>query len=247
MAFSFEGQTAIITGGTRGIGRGIAEAFLSAGATVVVTFQSNTQAAEQFKKDNAANAERLHVKQCDVTRTPEVEAFYKFVDDTLDGFQILVNNSGIRKDAVVGLMSEDQWREVIDTNLTGTFLMSKLAVQRLSRKRYGRIINITSPVGRVGFPGQSNYAASKAGQVALTQSLSKEVASRKITVNCVSPGFIDTDFISDLPDEQKQHYLDMVPLKRFGSVEDVAHSVLFIASKEAAYITGSVLEVSGGL
>lgn len=247
MAFDFSGQTAIITGGTRGIGRGIAEAFLNAGATVVVTFQSNTTAAEQFQKDNADHVDRLHVKQCDVTRTPEVEAFYKYVDDSLDGFQILVNNSGIRQDAVVGLMSEDQWRNVIDTNLTGTFLMSKLAVQRLSRKRYGRLINITSPVGRVGFPGQANYAASKAGQVALTQSLSKEVASRKITVNCVSPGFIDTDFISDLPDEQKKHYLDMVPLKRFGSVEDVASAVLFMASKEAAYITGTVLEVSGGL
>jgi 3-oxoacyl-[acyl-carrier protein] reductase len=145
------------------------------------------------------------------------------------------------------MMREDDWRKVIDTNLTGTFNMCKLAVQNLMRKRYGRIIVITSPIGRIGFAGQSNYAASKAGQVALVQSLSKEVASRKITVNCVSPGFIDTDFIGDLPEEQKKAYLGMVPLKRFGMPEEVAHPVLFLASAESAYITGSTLEVTGGL
>ena len=125
--------------------------------------------------------------------------------------------------------------------------MCKLAVQNMMRKKYGRIIVITSPIGKFGFAGQSNYAASKAGQVAFVRSLSKEVASRKITINCVSPGFIDTDFIGDLSEEQKKVYLDMVPLRRFGLPEDVAHAVLFLASVESAYITGAILEVTGGL
>lgn len=247
MQFDFTDQTVIVTGGTRGIGRGIAEAFLNAGATVIATYLSNQDAAEQFQQDVTAGRDRLHVRQCDVTRLEDVETFYKFVCDTFETFHVLVNNSGIRRDAIVGMMTEEDWKDVVDTNLTGTFTMSKLAVQNLSRKRYGRIINITSPVGKFGFAGQANYAATKAGQVAFTKSLSKEVASRKITVNCVSPGFIDTDFIADLPDDQKQQYLEQVPLKRFGTVEDVAHCVLFLAGRNADYITGAVLEVTGGL
>ena len=145
------------------------------------------------------------------------------------------------------MMKEADWKDVIDTNLSCTFNMCKLGVKSILRKRYGRIITITSPVGKMGFPGQGNYAASKAGQVALTRSLAKEVASRGITVNCVSPGFIDTDFISDLPDAQKDSYLAMVPMKRFGRPEEIAHAVLFLASRESAYITGEVLEVNGGL
>jgi len=247
MQFDFKDQTVIVTGGTRGIGRGIATAFLNAGATVVATYLSNKEAADQLQQDCGQAGDRLHVKQCDVTKLAEVEAFYQYVRDTFDTFHVLINNSGIRRDAIVGMMTEEDWQDVIDTNLTGTFTMSKLAVQNLSRKRYGRIINITSPVGRFGFAGQANYAATKAGQVAFTRSLSKEVASRKITVNCVSPGFIDTDFIADLPDDQKQQYLEQVPLKRFGTVEDVARCVLFLASPDSSYITGAVLEVTGGL
>ena len=189
----------------------------------------------------------LDLRRFDVSQYSEVEKFYRGIEQTYGEFQVLVHCSGIRVDSIVGMMPEEDWRKVIDTNLTGTFNMCKLAVQGMMRKRYGRIIVITSPIGRFGFAGQSNYAASKAGQVALAQSLSKEVASRKITVNCVSPGFIDTDFISDLPEEQKQTYLNMIPLKRFGSPGDVAYPVLFLASSEAAYITGTTLEVTGGL
>ena len=169
------------------------------------------------------------------------------MEETHGEFQILVHCSGIRLDSIVGMMREDDWRKVIDTNLTGTFNMCKLAVQNLMRKkvRTYHCHHIAHRPNRVA--GQSNYAASKAGQVALVQSLSKEVASRKITVNCVSPGFIDTDFIGDLPEEQKKAYLGMVPLKRFGMPEEVAHPVLFLASAESAYITGSTLEVTGGL
>ncbi len=243
----FKDQTVIVTGGTRGIGRGIAEAFLNAGAVVVSTYVSNLDAAERFKQDNNGHGDRLHTRMCDVTDYAAVEQFYKFIEDTFGKFEVLVNNSGIRRDAVVGMMSEEDWNRVIDTNLTGTFNMSKLAVQNLMRQRYGRIINITSPIGKFGFAGQANYAATKAGQVAFTKSLSKEVASRKITVNCVSPGFIDTEFIADLPEEQRNYYLSQVPMKRFGSVGDVAHAVLFLAGRDAAYVNGAVLEVTGGL
>ncbi len=247
MKFDFKNQTAIVTGGTRGIGRAISEAFLTAGARVIAAYRSNDQAADALKKANAEHGDRLVLRKLDVTRYHEVEEFFRFVETQCDVFEILVNSSGIRHDAVVGMMAEDVWKKVIDTNLTGAFNMCKLAVQNLTRKRYGRIISITSPIGRIGFAGQANYAASKAGQVALTRSLSKEVASRKITVNCVSPGFIDTDFIADLTEGQKQEYLKMIPMKRFGMAEEVARVVLFLADRETEYITGAVLDITGGI
>ena len=247
MEFNFKGQIAVVTGGTRGIGRGIAEALLKAGAKVVATYQSNDKAAEEFVEANKKYSDCLNLRSFDVTQYEEVENFYRYVEQAYGEFQILVHGSGIRIDSIVGMMHESDWCKVIDTNLTGTFNMCKFAVQNMMRKKYGRIIIITSPIGRFGFAGQSNYAASKAGQVAFVRSLSKEVASRKITVNCVSPGFIETDFIGDLSEEQKKAYLDMVPLRRFGLPEDVTHPVLFLASVESAYITGAILEVTGGL
>ncbi len=247
MKFDFTNQTAIVTGGTRGIGRAISEAFLNAGARVIAAYRSNDQAADAFKEANAEYGDRLIARKLDVTQYKEVEEFFSFVGTQCETFEVLVNSSGIRRDAIVGMMAEDAWKGVIDTNLTGTFNMCKLAVQNLTRKRYGRIITITSPIGQIGFAGQANYAASKAGQVGLTRSLAKEVASRKITVNCVSPGFIDTDFIADLPEEQKQGYLKMIPVKRFGMAEEVARAVLFLADRDSSYITGSVLDITGGI
>ena len=247
MEFDFKGQTALVAGGTRGIGRAISEAFLKAGAKVVATYLSNDEEAKKFKKANADRANFLDIYQFNVTDYESVENFYKKVEVKYESFQILVISSGIRSDSIVGMMKAEDWNRVINTNLTGTFNLSKLAVQSMMRQRYGRIITLTSPIGKFGFAGQANYAASKAGQVAFTRSLSKEVASRKITVNCVSPGFINTDFIGDIPEEQRKAYKDQVPLKRFGTPEDVTYPVLFLASKEADYITGSVLEVTGGL
>ena len=247
MEFDFKGQTALVAGGTRGIGRAISEAFLKAGAKVVATYLSNDEEAKKFKKANADRANFLDIYQFNVTNYESVENFYKEVEVKYKSFEILVISSGIRSDSIVGMMKAEDWNRVIDTNLTGTFNLSKLAVQSMMRQRYGRIITLTSPIGKFGFAGQANYAASKAGQVAFTRSLSKEVASRKITVNCVSPGFIDTDFIGDLPEEQRKAYKDQVPLKRFGTPEDVTYPVLFLASRETDYITGSVLDVTGGL
>jgi 3-oxoacyl-[acyl-carrier protein] reductase len=247
MEFDFKGQTILVTGGTRGIGRAISEAFLKAGARVVAAYRSNEEEAKKFEEANAAHAECLDIHKFDVSRYEEVENFYKEVETKYGNFQVVVISSGIRSDSIVGMMKTEDWHNVINTNLTGTFNLCKLAVQYMMRQKYGRIIALTSPIGKFGFAGQANYAASKAGQVALVKSLSKEVASRKITVNCVSPGFIDTEFIADLPDEQREAYRKQVPLKRFGTPEDVTYPVLFLASKEASYITGSVLEVTGGL
>ncbi len=248
ITFDFKEQTALVTGGTRGIGRAIAEKFLSAGAAVIATYAGNEEAAAAFKLANAAHESRLTVKRCESQHYDQAEALYKELEKSHPkGIDILVNNSGIRKDAVLAMMKAEDWNAVVGVNLTGTFNMSKFAVLSMMRKRYGRIINITSPCGEFGFAGQANYAASKAGQVGLTRSLSKEVGTRGITVNCVSPGFIGTDLIKDLSEDLREKYVAQVPLKKFGTPEDVAACVLFLASKEASYITGSVLEVTGGL
>ena len=245
--FDFKEQTAIITGGTRGIGRRIAESFLEAGARVIVSYTANEAAAESFRKENSDFAERIDVQRFDVSVYEEVEEFFKYVESQYGSFEVLVNNAGIRKDSVLGMMKKSDWSDVMNVNLNGIFHMCKFAVMILMRKRYGRIITITSPMGKHGFEGQSNYAASKAGQIGLTRSLSKEVATRGITVNCVSPGFIETELIQDLPEKLRKAYLDQVPMKRFGKTEEAAHAVLFLASREASYITGSTIEVTGGL
>lgn len=243
----FKGQTVVITGGTRGIGKAIAGSFLKAGARVIVTYTSNEVAAAQFKRDHSQFAENLDIQKLDVTKYEDVEDFFKYVDTKYENFEVLVNNAGIRKDSVLAMMRESDWHDVMNVNLAGIFYMCKFAVKSLMRKRYGRIINIGSVMERYGFEGQANYAASKAGLSALTKSLSKEVATRGITVNCVSPGFIATELIEDIPDKLRESYLARIPLKRFGSTEEVATCVLFLASKEASYVTGSTLEVAGGL
>lgn len=243
----FDQQTAIITGGTRGIGRGIAEAFLKEGATVIATYAGNDEAANKFKEDLIQYGEKLIVKKCDVRNEDAIARFFSELEVTHPKIEILVNNSGIRKDQVTAMMSLAEWNDVINTNLTGTFLMSKHAVLCFMKNRYGRIINMSSIGGSLGLPGQANYAASKAGQIAISKTLSKEVAKRGITVNNVCPGFIDTELLADLPEEQKKEYMKEVPMKRFGKVSEVAAAVLFLASKEASYITGASLEISGGL
>ena len=158
-----------------------------------------------------------------------------------------MNSAGIRRDAVVPMLKEEDWRRVLDVNLSGCFNTSKAALPLMLKQKYGRIIFITSPMGHLGFPGQANYAASKAGQIGLMKSLSKEVAKRRITVNCVSPGFIDTDFLAGLAEEQLKQYKKMVPAGRFGTPAEVADAVLFLAGDKAAYINGAVLEITGGL
>lgn len=241
----FEGQNVVVTGGTRGIGKGIAEAFLKEGASVLATYSGNKEAADAFLEEFKEYEGKISVSCFDVSNYEQSEKF--FDELPFEKLDVVVNNAGIRKDNVVGMMPSDDWQKVIDINLTGTFNISKLAVMKMMRARYGRIVNITSPCSHFGFAGQANYAASKAGQIGLTRSLSKEVAKRGITVNCVSPGFIGTELIADLPEDLVKTYKGQVPMKRFGDVSEVAECVLFLAGKGASYVTGTVLEVTGGL
>jgi len=245
--FDFSNQRVIVTGGTRGIGAGIALAFLQSGATVIATYSSNDAAANEFKNKNEQYASKLDIQKYDVSSSKEVKDFFKYLDEKYPSLEVLVNNSGIRQDAIAALMSDEQWKNVLDVNLTGTFYMSREIISRFMANRFGRIINISSLGGDIGFQGQANYAASKAGQLALTKSLSKEVAKKGITVNCVSPGFIDTELISDLPEEKRKEYLKMIPQKLFGKVEEVAYAVMFLATREASYINGTTITVAGGL
>ncbi|SDP09063.1 SDR family oxidoreductase [Desulforhopalus singaporensis] len=244
---NFAGQTVLISGATRGIGGAIAKAFLGQGAALIGLYGSNTKAAEEFVRENHQYRGRISLHQCDIKDEKQVVSLFEYIEREYGRLDVLVNNAGIRKDGLLALMKPEDWKSVIDTNLNGTYLMSRQAVMLMMQHKYGRIINITSPVGRLGFPGQANYAASKAGQVAMTKSLAKEVARKKITVNCISPGFIDTDFIRDLPEQQLKEYKKMVPVRRFGTPEEVAEAVLFLAGKTSGYITGTVLEISGGL
>jgi 3-oxoacyl-[acyl-carrier protein] reductase len=245
--YDFSGQVALVTGGTRGIGAAVSSALLQAGANVIATYAGNRAAAEEFAAAQGDLRNRLELHCFDVSDYAAVETFFRQFDLKHDRLDILVNSAGIRQDAVVAMLPEEQWQRVLAVNLNGAFNMAKMSVLRMMRNRYGRIILLSSPIGRLGFAGQANYAASKAGLEALCKSLCKEVAKRKITVNCVSPGFIDTDFISNLPPEQSKEYQQMVPLRRFGTPAEVANAVLFLATQEAEYISGSVLEISGGL
>jgi 3-oxoacyl-[acyl-carrier protein] reductase len=243
----FEGKKAVVTGATRGIGRAITEALLAQGALVVGLYGGNRAAAEAMRADCAQYGDRLQLQQLDVSDYQAVSAFFVDMEAKWETLDILVNNAGIRRDAVLPLMKEEDWRRVIDVNLTGGYILSKFAVPLMMKQKYGRILFVTSPMGHLGFAGQANYAASKAGQVGLMKSLSKEVAKRKITVNCVSPGFIATDFIEDLPEAQVKEYKKMVPAGRFGQPAEVAEAALFLLGDRSAYVNGAVLEITGGL
>ena len=247
----FQGRKVVISGATRGIGKAITGAFLNAGATVIGVYGSNRKAAEAFQQEWHESAlfqeNRLFFHQCDIADEPSVIKLFSTIEQQFDTIDILVNNAGIRRDGVMAMMQSEDWHRVINVNLNGTFHMSKQGVLLMLKQKYGRIIHITSPMAHMGFAGQANYAASKAGQIGMMRSLSKETAKRKITVNCVSPGFIDTELLEDLNDDKLTGYKKMIPTKRFGRPEEVAAAVLFLAGEQASYINGAVLEVTGGL
>lgn len=250
----FEGQTVVVTGGTRGLGRAIARDFIEHGASVIALYRGNEEAAKALEDECASllgESNRLVTQRLDVSDADEVERFWADLDSDPaacpGGVQVLVNNAGIRRDKLLAMMSAEDWQAVLDTNLTGSFLMSRGAVLHMLGQRYGRIVMITSPAADHGFEGQANYSASKAGQIGMMRSLAREVAKKKITVNCVSPGFIATELLADLPEDVAKQHKASVPLRRFGTPEEVAYAVRCLASREATYITGSTLEVAGGL
>jgi 3-oxoacyl-[acyl-carrier protein] reductase len=237
------GKTAFVTGSTRGIGLAIAQTLYGAGAKVAVVGRE----AERARAVAASLGERAAGVACDVAQADQVESAIKSAEQALGPIDILVNNAGLTRDNILLRLSEDDWDTVIDANLKGAFLTTKALVKGMMKRRTGWIINIGSIVGLTGNKGQANYAASKAGLIGLTKSVAKEYASRNILVNCIAPGFIETDMTDALPAEARATLLEEIALGRLGRPDDVAGAVLFLVSDLAAYITGQVLVVDGGM
>lgn len=243
-----EGKVAIITGSSRGIGRAIAETLAANGATVVVNYNSSTAAAGEVIDTIEANGGKAMAVQADVSDFAAAQQLVKTTLDSYGQVDILVNNAGTTRDTLLLLMKESDWDIVLETNLKSVFNCCKaVARPMVRRKQGGRIINITSVVGLVGQAGQANYAASKAGIIGITKSLARELGSRKITVNAIAPGFFPTALTDVLTDEMVQNALELIPLGRLGELQEVADLVSFLASDKAAYITGEVIRVDGGL
>ncbi len=241
-----EQEIALITGASRGIGQAIALGLGRAGATVIGTATS-ASGAEKIGAYLAENGIKGTGLMLNVTDPASVDGVVESVNQDFGVPGILVNNAGITRDNLLMRMKEEEWSEIIDTNLTSVFRLSKACLRGMMKARKGRIISIASVVGATGNPGQANYAAAKAGILGFTKSLAREVASRGVTVNAVAPGFIDTDMTRSLPEEQKQQLLQQIPLQRLGQAEEIAATVVFLASPGAAYITGQTLHVNGGM
>ena len=243
----FTGKTVLVTGSTRGIGRAIAEEFAKHGANVIVSGTVKERAQEVAKELSEKYGVNTLGVGMDVSDPRSVEDAFREINAAFGGVDILVNNAGITRDTLFLRMKTEDWQKVLDVNLTGTFLVTKQVVRYMTKKRWGRIINISSVVGFTGNVGQVNYATTKAGLIGFTKSLAKELAPRNVLVNAVAPGFIETDMTENLKEEIKEEYRKQIPLGRFGKPEEVAKVVLFLASPMADYITGETIHVNGGM
>jgi len=241
--FDLTGKVALVTGASGGIGGNVAKALHGQGATVVLS-GTRADVLEALKVELGS---RAHVATCNLSETASVEALPKTAEAAAGPIDILVNNAGITRDNLFMRMKDEEWDQVIAVNLTAAFRLSRAVVRGMMKKRWGRIISITSVVGAIGNPGQANYAAAKAGLTGMTKSLAAEVASRNITVNCVAPGFVVTPMTEALTDDQKKGLLARIPMGRIGSPEEIAAAVIFLASNEASYVTGQTLHANGGM
>jgi 3-oxoacyl-[acyl-carrier protein] reductase len=238
---------ALVTGASRGIGRAIALALAEEGADIAVNYVSSEQAARDLIAQIEKTGRRGILAQADVSDFPDT---FRMAQDVLAQFghlDILVNNAGINSDKTFVKMDHASWRKVLSINLDGVFNCTKVFVDQMLKQNYGRVVNITSVIGQIGNFGQANYAASKAGVAAFTKSLAKELAGKGVTVNAVAPGFIETEMVDNIPDKVKNRLLDQIPLKRFGSADEVARAVTYIVSSDGDYITGAELSINGGL
>lgn len=244
---SLDGKIALVTGGSRGIGRAVCLKLAAHGATIGINYVSNATAAEEVLAEIIAQGGKGFVCGFDVADSKAVQKAIKELTAEQGGLDILVNNAGIARDGLMARMKDDEWDAVLNTNLKGAFTCSKAAMRGMIKKRWGRIINITSVIGFLGNAGQVNYASAKAGLVGLTKSMARELAGRQITVNCVAPGYIVTDMTADLAEELQEKIISTIPLGTLGRPEDVAGAVAYLASEESGYMTGQTLHVNGGM
>ena len=242
-----ENQVVLVTGGSRGIGKSVALACAREGARVIINYAGNVKAAEETVKEISDLGQKCLAIQADISKLADVERLIEEATAEFGKIDVLVNNAGITRDGLLMRMKEEDWDAVIETNLKGVFLCTKAVIRGMMKQRTGRIINMTSVVGVMGNAGQANYAAAKAGVIGFTKSTAKELASRGITVNAIAPGFIHSDMTAILPESVKEEMIKAIPIERMGEADEVADTVLFLASNSARYITGQVIHVDGGM
>ena len=240
--FDLEGKKALITGASGGIGKEIAKVLIEHNAEVCISGRNH----EELNALKKSLGKKCHVVTCDLSKKAEIIELIKKADEFMGHIDILVNNAGITKDNIFLRMSENEWEDVLNVNLNSTFNILKLITKGMVKRKYGRIINISSVVGVTGGAGQVNYSASKAGLIGLTKSLSQEIATRNITVNCIAPGFIETPMTEKLDDKRKDAILNSIPMNRIGKPKDLSSAIIFLASQESSYITGQTLHINGG-
>ena len=246
--FSLYEKNILITGATGGIGGAIAHSFLQAGAHVVLSGTKQQLLEElKLKFQNDFPKQRIEILQANLMNAVETDAVFEKAQNLIGDIHVLINNAGITRDGLLLRMNDTDWMDVINLNLTSVFRLSRSAIKSMMRNRYGRIINISSVVAVAGNAGQTNYCAAKAGMIGFSKSLAHEVAARNITVNCIAPGFIDTEMTQHIPEKIKESLIQNIPLKKMGTPQDVGYASVFLASNEAAYITGQTLHINGGL